>query len=214
MISRAARVASWAGPVVVMLALGVLFAFVLHQQDVSADERAQQQAEIAALQAAVDEANGRLAEQGEAPVDVPDASSQAVPVPGPQGDPGPRGPAGPAGEDGEDGAAGAVGAAGVAGARGLPGAVGEAGEPGAAGVDGGPGPQGAPGPPGIDGAAGPPGPPGVDGAQGPTGPEGPPGPTCPEGYETSYLAVPTRADPADPTSEQWRQATVCTAIGE
>lgn len=111
---------------------------------------------------------------------------------------------------------------GVQGAQGLPGIPGLRGPPGPQGAPGesvtGPqGDAGAPGAPGADGAPGPQGPPGEQGAQGPQGPQGeagppgPAGPVCPEGFTQTTIWVQTRTDPFLPTTQQWRQSTLCLA---
>lgn len=211
-MSRVFKIGSWIAPVLVMGVVAVLLAVVLYRLDSGATERDQQQREIAALQAAVDEANERLEGTGEDPVEVPEPSAEVVPVPGPQGERGERGPAGPSGalgapgEDGADGAAGARGEAGEDGATGATGATGLSGSPGDTGA------QGPPGPPGAKGDAGPAGATGATGAQGPPGPEGPPGPagpTCPTGSTATSFWVQTRTDPFIPTTQAWRQATLC-----
>lgn len=115
-----------------------------------------------------------------------------TPAPGEQGPEGKRGPQGEQGEPGERGLPG------LPGSPGLPGANGE---PGATVMS----PQGPSGPPGQDGA------PGAQGIQGPQGPAGTPGPTCAEGTTATTIWVQTRTDPFLPTTQQWRQATLCLA---
>lgn len=164
-----------------LIVAGLLW--VLNQLGAGADERAQQSAEIAALQAGLDEANARLAEHGAPPVAVPtvepDADPGVVPIPGPSGQ------RGRDGRDGKDGVAGATGATGPAGI----GTQGEKGE---------------------TGATGPKGDPGADSTvPGPPGPPGPAGPACPEGYTPTPLWVQTRDDWTVPLSQQWRQVSIC-----
>lgn len=123
---------------------------------------------------ALKEANRRLRDAGEDPVDLPDVDDGTDGVPGVPGERGPEGEPGDSGDDGRPGM------------------------PGDPGDDGRPGEQGAPGPVGPVGPAGPQGPPGADstvpgpkGDQGPPGPAGPAGTVQPGGYlcgEGEYLA--------------------------
>lgn len=144
----------------------------------------------AAQDEALREANRKLVEVGETPVEVPDVPT---PEPGEQGDPGERGdvgqtgPRGPVGATGPQGPAGDDGSRGPRGFTGLDGPVGPSGP---AGVDGAIGPAGAQGPQGQQGPKGDAGPAGPAGEQGPTGPAGPVGPAgtanpgtylCPDG---------------------------------
>lgn len=118
---------------------------------------------------------------------------------GPQGDPGQPGdpgPAGPQGLPGKDGSPGPTGA---------PGAPGPTGETGATGATGSSGAVGPAGPQGIQGE------PGAAGPAGPQGPQGVAGPTCPDGTTATMIWVQTRTDPFLPTTQQWRQATLCLA---
>ncbi len=142
----------WTGVFAVVAALGLAIGmtYLVHQQRISAEDRASQAAEIDALQAVVDEANQRLAAAGESPVDVPAAT--APPERGQQGDRGEpgRGPL-PSeislavesycmvrddcrGADGNDGADGKAGQDGKPGADGksVKGDKGDPGEPGRA----------------------------------------------------------------------------------
>lgn len=165
-----------------------------------------------------------VAPDAPAPEEVPDPEPAPVEtLVGPKGE---RGPQGLPGKDGATGPQGLVGEPGIDGLNGLngePGAAGAGGlrgEAGSAGADGAPGPAGPAGPKGDAGAtgaqgpAGPAGPTGPPGPEGQPGPAGEPGPTCPDGYATSYLWVQTRTDPFLPTTQAWKQATICTPIGE
>lgn len=216
---RAWRIVQWVIIAASLAVIGVGLVVVLARLDVGAVERDQQQSEIAALQSAVDEANNRLEDRGGEPVVVPESTTNVVTVPGPTGEPGPPGPTGEPGLDGADGADGPPGTDGVNGASGsdgLPGSPGEPGAPGSPGDSGPPGTQGEPGATGPAGPAGPEGPTGPVGPQGATGEPGdpgapgPPGPTCPDDLATTTLWVQTRVDPALPTTQQWRQAVICT----
>lgn len=168
-------------------------------RDALRDANAAQDATIAAQESALEQANRRLRDAGEAPVLVPEAPE---PVPGPAGaagEPGARGPAGPpgasiigprgpagrdgrtvvgppgpAGDDGDDGDDGAT----------ITGPKGDKGDTGAAGKDGRDGKDATPEM--VDTAvvrycsvrgecAGPQGPPGPEGPAGPAGPAGPQG---------------------------------------
>lgn len=122
--------------------------------------------EIDEAVAALNEANERLMNAGEAPVDPEKVKGNA----------GPRGATGLSGPRGKPGPPGKSGAPGKDGSQGRPGAsvTGPPGSPGSPGADGDDGPPGAAGPPGKDGKDGAPG---KDGAQGPAGPQGPPGVT-------------------------------------
>lgn len=116
---------------------------------------------------------------------------------GPEGD---RGAPGVSGKDGKPGPEGSTGPAGPPGATGDQGATGE------------PGPVGPAGPPGPMGSSGPVGPAGETGSAGPVGPQGPrgeAGPTCPEGTALTTIYVQTRTDPFLPTTQQWREASLC-----
>jgi hypothetical protein len=81
---RGSKVLSWV--VLGSLALGVvlMLGLVTYRQGVSAEESAQQHAEIVALQAGLDEANARLEAEGAAPVPVPSvepgADAPVVPI--------------------------------------------------------------------------------------------------------------------------------------
>lgn len=203
--------------VLFVLALAAGAIWILNQLAADDDQRAQQQAEIVALQAGLDEANDRLAEQGEPPVDVPDIDPGAEPPPPPQvilGQPGPqgeRGPAGVRGPQGRTGPPGEIGPPGPVGPRGKTGDVGATGATGAPGrgiqsmqcatggwiityTDGLGEPDGGP----CVGAQGPKGDQGLQGVHGDQGPMGPPGPqgtaqpgtyACPDGEVMSGFTV-------------------------
>ncbi len=113
---------------------------------------------------------------------------------------GPEGPRGPAGDPG---------AQGLPGEEGPPGPSGPAGPQGQTGQTGPVGESGEPGPAGPQGPAGPAGPQGEPGATGPQGPAGPAGPACAEGTTPTTIWVQTRTDPFLPSTQQWRQATLC-----
>lgn len=211
-----------AGKVVAFVVVQVLviagLIWALNQLQAGTDERDLQAVEIAALEAGLDEANARLAEQGEPPVPVPSSAPRPAPQiilgePGPPGPRGEQGRTGPPGEIGPRGPLGPRGPKGEAGTDGEPGAVGAAGSDGAAGIPGEQGPQGEPGPQGVHGEQGPAGPQGAKGDTGPQGPQGPPGaagPTCPEGSTPQSYYVQTRTDPMMPLTQAWRLATICT----
>lgn len=141
---------------------------VLAAQSESQDDRRRLNAEVDELsalvsalndqalanKAALREANRRLREAGQEPVEVPETDEALDGVPGPPGERGERGPAGSKGERGEQGNPGDDG-------------IGRPGEQGA---------QGAPGEPGPQGPQGEPGPQGPKGDAGPAGPQGPAGP--------------------------------------
>lgn len=135
-----------------------------------------------------------------APADV----AEDVPV-GVQGAAGEPGPVGPPGADGEPGPTGPPGPAGTPGGAGINGLDGQRGGAGPKGDTGPAGPAGEPG------AAGPPGPQGEPGVQGPAGPAGPTGPACTDGSTPSLTWITTRANPDNPLSQTWQQATVCLA---
>lgn len=209
--------------VVVQLLVIAGLIWALNQLQAGTDARDRQAVEIAALEAGLDEANARLAEQGEPPVPVPVQSSppRSAPQiilgePGATGPTGPPGPPGPKGEQGRTGPPGEIGPAGPIGARGETGEQGATGEPGDTGATGA---VGASGPQGPAGATGPKGDTGAKGDQGPkgdTGPEGPPGPagpTCAEGFTPTTTYVATRDDPMLPLTEVWQLSTICTQEG-
>jgi hypothetical protein len=142
---------------------------------------------------ALREANTRLTDAGEDPVEIP--------VPGPIG---PAGQAGAAGEPGVNGVDGAEGVQGPQGEQGGPGASGSdglQGPPGAAGSDGS---NGADGKNGSDGSTvqGPAGPQGDRGEQGPKGDAGadgqPPVSWTYEQFGVTYRCA--RTDPFDPSA--------------
>lgn len=205
----------------VLVITGLLWA--LNQLQAGSDARDRQAGEIAALEAGLDEANARLAEQGEPPVPVPVPSSppRSAPQiilgePGPAGPTGPPGPPGPRGSQGRTGPPGEIGPAGPVGARGESGeqgAAGAAGEDGATGAVGASGPQGPVGPAGPKGDTGAKGDQGTQGPQGPEGPPGPAGPQCAEGFTPTTTYVATRDDPMLPLTEVWRLSTICTQEG-
>lgn len=219
--ARAGSVLSWAAIAGVAVLIGTLLAFIMYRQGVGAEEREHQQTEIAALQAAVDEANERLAQAGETPVDVPEQQEPKY-IEGPMGPQGPRGFAGLNGKDGKDGAKGEKGDPGEDGADGLPGAAGatgSTGEPGASGEPGEPGPAGPAGPPGKDGSDG------MDGRSAYEiarehgfngteeewldslqGDQGPVGPSCDPGEELQTIEVYVKPDGS---GDRWREIQVC-----
>lgn len=178
----------------VALAAGVFW--ILSQFAADDTELQRQAAEIAALEAGMEEANARLEAEGEQPVPVPsvEPGGEALPPqiiigePGPEGDQGPPGVRGPQGRIGPPGEVGPPGPVGPRGATGEPGAdstvagpQGPQGEPGQDSTVPGPvGPQGEPGPQGEQGAQGFPGPPGT----------ARPGTyTCPEGQFTTGFTI-------------------------
>lgn len=189
----------------------------LNQLQSGTDARDRQAVEIAALQAGLDEANDRLAEQGQQPVPVPSVGPGTAGQPpqvilgergpagvqgiqgrtGPPGETGPRGPLGPRGGEGDPGSDGTAGADGKPGSDGAAGATGPQGEQGPAGVHG---DQGATGPAGAKGETG---------DAGPQGATGPPGPACPDGYSPESRYIQTRTDPELPLTEVWQLATIC-----
>lgn len=167
---RAIVVFAWLLAAAVLLALVWLSARVttLTQESHDADERsAQSAADRADLRhlleqqaAALDDANAKLVELGQAPVEQPEIppapSSPLQGPPGPQGPVGPGGPRGPScvEELGYPKCRGDQGAAGTAGTQGQQGDQGPAGKDGVDGKDGAQGPQGEPGPAGPPGPAG------------------------------------------------------------
>ena len=114
-----------------------------------------------------------------------------------------EGPAGEAGLQGIPGPVGPVGPEGLSilGAPGIQGIPGES-------ITGPPGPIGTPGTNGTDGTDGTDGN-SVTGPPGAAGATGEPGPTCPTGTTLSTTYVQTRTDPANPTTEAWRQSSLC-----
>lgn len=88
MIARL-RTVPWGAVIAVLagIALAIGMTYLLRQQRVSADERAQQSAAISSLADSLAEANQRLEAAGEAPVEIPPAAP-AAPQQGEQGDPG------------------------------------------------------------------------------------------------------------------------------
>lgn len=170
---RAVMVLSW----VVGLALAALVGFLLWRVTVLASTDVESRADRLELRSLVEaqgqaldeqraatmEANRRLREAGEDPVELPDVPAL---VPGPSGEPGATGRRGPIGPPGPTGPNGRRGARGATGDTGTPGQTGPSGAPGATGATGDTGPQG---------PAGPPGPSGDTGPQGPAGPAGPAG---------------------------------------
>lgn len=178
--------------------------------------------ESAARQSAVEELATQYASlyqqaesQGVQP-DTPEPSS--LPTAGPRGEQGARGEPGAPGPVGPPGMPGMLGPAGPAGAPGLVGERGSTGTPGADGAPGAAGPAGPAGPAGASGEpgpAGPAGPAGDIGPAGPPGPEGPPGatglagPACADGSSPQQVYVQVRTDPALPTTQEWRPATLC-----
>lgn len=223
-LDRLRRVGKVAVFVLVQVLIVVGLLWVLNQLGAGADERARQATEIAALQAGLEEANARLAEQGEPTIPVPDVEPDGDPVVVPI----PPSQAqlieavasycaggvcrGADGADGDDPSEADVlnavtqycadgrctGVAGISGASGATGATGATGEPGR--------------PPTAEeiaaavsaycstGACT--GPAGMDGAD---GVDGEPGPACPDGWAQQTLTVMIRDDVA-PT---WREITTC-----
>jgi hypothetical protein len=172
---------------VLMLLIGVRL-YVLSQND---REQAEQIGRLEGTNSAQDEAlaeaNRRLEEAGEPPVEVP-----ATPAPGEQGETGEQGDTGetgPRGLTGATGPQGPRGEAGKRGPRGFTGIDGPVGPAGPAGADGATGPQGPQGPKGE------PGPPGADGEQGPQGERGPAGTAnpgvyqCPDGHVLTGFTI-------------------------
>lgn len=141
----------------VAIASGVIW--ILSQFAADDSELQRQAAEIAALEAGMEEANARLEAEGEQPVPVPSVAPGAGPQQpqiilgerGPQGERGPAGVRGPQGRTGPPGETGSPGPVGEVGAEGAPGAAGPAGEVGPQGPAGSEGPAGSPGAPGSDG---------------------------------------------------------------
>lgn len=82
---RGSKVLSWVVLGAITAAVVAMLGLVMYQQGVSAHDSEMQQAEIAALQAGLDEANARLEAEGEQPVPVPSVDSEGtvnlVPVP-------------------------------------------------------------------------------------------------------------------------------------
>ena len=153
---------------------------------------------------ALDEANKKLAEAGETPVEVPpspDPETDVIVVPGKTGATGPRGapgatgatgPEGPRGFTGDQGPRGFRGPAGPVGPAGRAGADGAPGEPGATGAKGDKGDTGGQGPKGEKGDTGDQGPKGEKGDKGEAGDTGPAGPSGPAGADGT---TPTCATP-------------------
>lgn len=144
----------------VAIASGVIW--ILSQFAADDSELQRQAAEIAALEAGMEEANARLEAEGEQPVPVPSVAPGAGPQQpqiilgerGPQGERGPagvRGPQGRTGPPGETGPPGPIGQVGPDGAPGEPGPAGEIGPQGPSGPEGPTGPAGVPGESGSDG---------------------------------------------------------------
>ena len=67
-MARARHILSWVLIAAIMLALGAGLAWVMYRQNLGADERNRQAAEIDALESAITEANSRLEESGGTPV--------------------------------------------------------------------------------------------------------------------------------------------------
>lgn len=182
---RGSKVLSWV--VLGALTLGVvtMLSLVMYRQGVTAQESQAQQAAIVALQAGLDEANDRLAEQGEPPVAVPDVEPGTDPqiIPGPQGVPGVQGIQGRTGPPGEIGPPGPVGRPGKDGADStVPGPMGPIGPAGADSTV--PGPTGPAGPPGADSTV-----PGPQGIRGPQGTAKPGDYACPDGEVMTGFSV-------------------------
>lgn len=180
--------------ILVMLLMGLAGWFIVNLVDRNArlntvvaeqrEELSEKDDQIAELTETAQNLYDQLLALGE----TPDEARPSDPVPGPTG---PQGSQGEPGDPGEPGATGPQGP------------VGPAGPEGTQGVSGSPGAQGSQGEPG------PAGPQGVPGATGPQGPAGPAGPTCAEGTTPTTIWVQTRTDPFLPTTQQWRQATLC-----
>lgn len=181
-----------------MVALAAGVVWILSQFAADDTELQRQAAEIAALEAGMEEANARLEAEGEQPVPVPSVEPGGNPqeppqiilgAPGPEGDQGPPGARGPQGRTGPPGEIGPPGPVGPRGVKGDTGDVGATGAPGrgiqsmqcATGgwiitysdslTEPDPGPCRGP-----QGEVGPPGPQGVHGEQGPQGAPGEQGP--------------------------------------
>lgn len=159
------------------------------QYEKSASDRRELRAELARQE----ETSRALADQvtalGEEPVVEPPATTTIQGLAGPRGIPGVTGPRGPQGPSGATGATGEAGSTGQAGESGPGGA------------------QGAQGPKGDTGATGATGP---QGPAGDKGEKGDPGPLCPTGTTATQIWVQTRTDPFLPSTQQWRQAWICT----
>jgi hypothetical protein len=153
----------WTAVTLAMAAIGVGLALGLNGLQNNTIQLAVARGEIAALSDAVNQANGRLAAQGSAPVTVPPVTTATGQVQGPQGPVGPRG------------FTGFTGAQGVPGVPGVPGLPGDPGTGGKGGTDGNAGPAGSAGAPGTNGTTGPDGAPGVAGPAGVVGVAGPAG---------------------------------------
>lgn len=222
---RAGSALSWMAVAGAAILIGGLLAFIMYRQGVGAEEREHQQTEIAALQGAIDEANERLSDAGETPVEVPEPEEPqlvagpagAMGLQGPRGFPGLNGEDGKDGQDGVDGENGLDGADAATGATGATGAQGEPGKPGE------PGPEGPAGPAGQDGTDGSDGMDGrsaydiavengfngseqkwLDSLQGDTGPAGP---TCEGAEKLETIEVYVRPDGS---GERWKEIQVCT----
>lgn len=176
----------------VALAAGVFW--ILSQFAADDTELQRQAAEIAALEAGMEEANARLEAEGEQPVPVPsvEPGGEALPpqiIIGERGFTGAQGIQGRTGPPGETGPPGRPGKDGMDGRPGADGLDGEPGADGADGTDGKDGADGLPGKDGLDGAPGKDGLPGADGAQGPPGTARPGTYTCPEGQFTTGFTI-------------------------
>lgn len=168
----------WAAVALVVLVGAWMVTSVLTlaaNQRESIEDRERLANSVLELQAALEDANRKLAQLGQAPVATPDVPEVDEPVVGPAGE---RGPMGLTGPQGERGPAGPPGPAGSPGPQGVPGEDGRPGEVGPPGPVGPAGPRGEPGPAGPRGEQGPKGEPGDPG---PAGPQGEPGPQGPAG---------------------------------
>lgn len=164
---RTVIVLAWIAVVVVLLLVVWLAARVLTLSDAvgEAEERATSSAldrrDLRGLLeqqgTALDDANDKLVQLGEDPVESPPVTipTPTLPLQGPQGPRGLMGPRGVPGDDGDDGrkgtdgTTGQVGTAGATGPQGPQGPAGEKGEKGDTGPAGPSGPAGPPGPAGT-----------------------------------------------------------------
>lgn len=180
-----------------MVALAAGVVWILSQFAADDTELQRQAAEIAALEAGMEEANSRLQAEGEQPVPVPSVEPGGDPQQPPQiilgerGPEGDQGPAGVRGPQGRTGPPGETGPRGPLGPRGEPGAdstvagpQGLQGEPGQDSTVPGPmGPQGEIGPQGVHGIQGP------QGLQGEQGTAKPGDYACPDGEHMTGFSV-------------------------
>lgn len=78
-MTRGSRVLSWVVLGAVAFGIVIMLSLVMYQQGLNSHDSDRQQAEIAALQAGLDEANERLERRGEDPVPVPSVAPGADP---------------------------------------------------------------------------------------------------------------------------------------